>query len=107
MAATMNALVYGMQTGIGISYGAHKRKNVNRKVKALHPLRCAPMRNAGFLMPPSTMICPGCGHFFEPEQKELAVGELIEITEKFNELRGRLISSLSPEELSNLCPAEK
>lgn len=77
-----------------------QKKKRKQEGEGVAPVKMCPNEECGYLMPPSTMICPGCGHFFEPKQKEAAVGELIEITEKFNELRGRLISTLSPEELA-------
>jgi superfamily II DNA or RNA helicase len=77
-----------------------QKKKRKKEGEGVAPVKMCPNEECGYLMPPSTMICPGCGHFFEPEKKELAIGELIEITEKFNELRGRMISTLNAEELA-------
>lgn len=58
-------------------------------------------KNCGFVMSAKTNPCPECGtvtvHI--PDENEKKETELIEITLKYNALRGRKISTLSPLEL--------
>lgn len=77
-----------------------QKKKRKKEGEGVAPVKICPNEECGYLMPTSTMICPNCGHFFEPTKKEAAIGELIEITEKFNDLRGRMVSTLSPGELA-------
>lgn len=69
-----------------------------RKSEGVAPVKMCP--HCGFMMSTMVMICPGCGKEMEklpPTPKET---ELIEITEKYNTLRGRRISSLTAQELA-------
>lgn len=69
-----------------------------RKSDGVAPVKMCPV--CGYMMQTTIMVCPGCNHQMEklpPTQKET---ELIEVTEKFNLLRGRKISSLTPAELA-------
>ncbi len=63
----------------------------------------APVKNCpkcGYMMPTMVMACPGCGHQFEKQEPDKKETELVEITAKFNQLRGRQISTLNPTELA-------
>jgi superfamily II DNA or RNA helicase len=45
-------------------------------------------------------ICPECGHTWEQREIEMAEGELIDITEEYNSIRGKMIADLTPNELA-------
>lgn len=54
-----------------------------------------------FLLVSSKSIeCPECGHKWTSKEKEFVEGKLIEVTSKYNELRGKRISELTPEQLA-------
>ncbi len=57
--------------------------------------------NCDSLIPSSARKCAYCDHEIPLTPKELQEGELIDITEKYHELVGRSISTLSPQELAN------
>ncbi len=64
------------------------------------PIKCCP--KCGFMMAPSLPTCPECGYEFQPKDKsieEKKQTELIELTAKFNEIRGKKISTLTPPDL--------
>lgn len=73
--------------------------NKKPKKEGMAPIKICP--NCGFMMPTVIKECPECGLIKEhvPTEEELKQTQLVEITEKYNALRGRLISSLSPLEL--------
>lgn len=52
------------------------------------------------IIPASVSICPYCDHVMPKEEKELAQGELVEVTRRYNPLVGRRISTLTPQELA-------
>jgi superfamily II DNA or RNA helicase len=54
-----------------------------------------------FLMLASrVMICSECGHIFEKKETMLVEGELVEVTNEYNLIRGKYISELTPKELA-------
>ena len=63
--------------------------------------------NCGFIMPAKTNPCPECGTvtIYIPTEEDKKATELIEITQKYNSLRGRNISTLTPLELYNYVQA--
>lgn len=72
---------------------AHKRRS-----DGVAPVKMCP--KCGYMMPSMIMKCPGCGHIMEVLPPTPAETELIEVTAKYNTLRGRRISSLSAAELA-------
>lgn len=75
-----------------------KQKKKDRK--SLGVMTVAQCEQCDAIIPASTKICPYCGYQRPQTDKDLAQGELIEITAAYNSLVGRNISSLSPSELS-------
>ena len=57
--------------------------------------------NCGYIMPANVNPCPECGFTTEyiPTEQEKKETQLVEVTAKYNNLRGRFISSLTPAEL--------
>lgn len=53
-----------------------------------------------YMMNASQMVCPNCGHIFEVKPKDVPPTELVELDKDFQSLRGRSLSSLSPQELA-------
>lgn len=52
------------------------------------------------IIPASIKICPYCDYVLPQDEKELAQGELVEVTRRYSTLIGRPISSLNPQELA-------
>ena len=64
----------------------------------------APIKNCpqcGYMMHTNVMICPDCGFVFEKKKPDPKETELVEINTRYNALRGRKISTLTPSELSD------
>lgn len=76
-----------------------KMWNKKPKKEGVAPIKIC--SNCGFMMPTVLKECPECGLIKEhiPTEEEEKQTQLVEITEKYNALRGRLISSLTPLEL--------
>lgn len=76
---------------------AQKKKKKSDKVGVAPVKECA---NCQAIIPSRAMICPYCAEVQPQKENDLEEGELIEITEKYNALKGRKISDLTPEELA-------
>jgi superfamily II DNA or RNA helicase len=75
-----------------------KQKDTN----GIAPIKMCPKCMA--VIPASAIVCQYCGELLaEGKQKELQQGELVEINEAIQKMRGRLISQLSAEELATYC----
>lgn len=80
------------------------QKKWNQKPKkkgdGVAPIKMCP--KCEYINPVSVMICKNCGHQFIAEVKKLSDEEtkLVELTSIYNELRGKLLSQLSPHELA-------
>lgn len=76
--------------------------NKKQKKNGVAPIKKCP--NCYYVMPTKTNICPECGHKMEAEEKELQIGELIEVTQKQNKefklIKNRKAFDLTPYELS-------
>lgn len=68
-----------------------------KKGDGIAPVKECP--SCGYMMHPNIMICPDCGFVFKKKEVSTEETELVEMNQKYNTLRGRKISSLSPEEL--------
>lgn len=69
-----------------------------RKKDGMPPVKECP---ACFLMiPPKVAQCPECGHKFTKNEAELATGELVDMTDEYNRIRGKRIFDLTPTELA-------
>lgn len=77
---------------------AEKKKKKKKDEIGVAPLKMCPECN--HIIPASSMVCRFCGYLFDGIQKELKQGELIEINEKYNILKGRTVGSLTPKELA-------
>ena len=75
-----------------------KQKKKTRK--SLGTMTVAQCEQCDAIISASVNICPYCGYKRPKTEKELAQGELVEITASYNNLVGRAISTLSPQELS-------
>lgn len=77
-------------------------KGKQRNTIGVAPVKHCP--NCGYIMAPSIGVCPNCGYIMA---KEVIQSDkptvLIELTSKYNDLRGREISTLSPNELAVYC----
>lgn len=73
----------------------------NGKIKkpgsGVAPIKCCP--KCGFMMHPTKMKCEGCGFEFKAPEPTKKQTELIEVTNQYNALRGRKISTLTAPEL--------
>jgi superfamily II DNA or RNA helicase len=77
-----------------------KQTKANKNEKAAPVKLCD---NCGFLMAPASTKCPNCGTEQQPKkqtEQEKKETLLVELTGEFNKLRGRRISSLTPDELA-------
>ena len=52
------------------------------------------------LLASRVMVCPECGHVFKSKETILIEGELVEVTDEYNAIRGKYISDLTPKELA-------
>lgn len=77
-----------------------------RKTVGVAPIKTC--KNCGYIMSPSVTKCPNCGTvcISETKQSDKAT-TLIELTAKYNPLRGRAIATLTPAELSTYCRMTK
>jgi len=73
--------------------------NKKQKLDGVAPVKMC--EKCGFIMPVKMPKCPECGHIMivEPSEKEIKETQLVELTAKYNLLRGRSISTLLPQEL--------
>jgi len=69
-----------------------------RKSEGVAPVKMCP--KCGYMMPSVIMSCPGCGYVMEKAPPTPKETELIEVTAKYNTLRGRRIGTLTPKELA-------
>ena len=74
------------------------KKPKKKKKEGVAPIKECP--KCGLIVAPAVMLCPECGHIFETKEKEYIEGTLVEVTEKYNQLRGKYIGELSPLELA-------
>lgn len=73
-------------------------KGKPKKDDGVAPIKDCPA--CGFILAVSIMLCPSCGHVFEKKiDGPIGKTELINLTEEYNKLKGRKISTLSPLEL--------
>lgn len=74
-------------------------KKKPKEKEEIEDLKSCP--ECGFITQKITEICPACGHQFVDKPKKLTEKEtiLIELTDKYNIIRGRKILDLSPNEL--------
>lgn len=77
---------------------SEKKRKKKKDEIGIAPLKMCP--ECSHIVPASSLVCKYCGYLFDDMQKELAQGELIEVNEKYNVLKGRQVGSLSPEELA-------
>lgn len=75
-------------------------KQTKRKRDSLGIMTVAQCEQCDAIIPASTMVCPYCGYTRPKTEKELAQGELVEITAAYSNLVGRAISTLSPQDLA-------
>lgn len=77
----------------------HEMWNQKPKKEGVAPIKIC--KKCGFMMHVKTNPCPECGEItiHEPTEEEIKETELVEITAKYNNLRGRKISTLSALEL--------
>lgn len=47
-----------------------------------------------------TRICPECGHIFPKTEQEEKEGAMVDALQEYNQIRGRMLSSLTPSELA-------
>ena len=77
-------------------------KSKRKSKKEASPVKSCP--DCGYMGPPSMKTCPICKHVFEKSDQEVEEEKkntiLVELTKDYNNLRGRKISTLSPEELA-------
>lgn len=76
-------------------------KPLKKKREGVAPVKSCP--SCYLLVSTNVMLCPECGHKFEPAKKcetKVVEGTLIEVTEKYNQLRGKYIAELTAEELA-------
>lgn len=75
--------------------------NKKQKKEGVAPIKIC--KKCGFMMHVNVNPCPECGEItiHVPDEKEVKATELVEITSKYNELRGRAISTLNVNELYN------
>lgn len=66
--------------------------------QGVSPVTCCPKCES--IIPASAKICQYCDHVLPIDERELAQGELIEITHRYSRLVGRRVSSLTPQELA-------
>ena len=71
-----------------------------RKSEGVAPVKLCP--KCEYINPISVSICKNCGHVFIAEVKQVSDAEtkLVELTAIYSELRGKLLSQLSPHELA-------
>lgn len=76
--------------------------NKKQKKNGVAPIKKCP--NCFYAMPAKTSVCPECGYKLEAEEKELQIGELIEVTKKenseFKSIKNCNAFDLSPYQLS-------
>lgn len=73
-------------------------KGKPKKDDGVAPIKDCP--SCSFILAVSIMVCPSCGHVFEKKiDGPIGKTELINLTEEYNKLKGRKISTLSPLEL--------
>ena len=78
---------------------ADKWKRAAKKKKdGVAPIKECP--KCFLIVPPSTKICPECGHIFAPTKEELEEGEMVNLTAEYDLIRGRKIGDLTPKELA-------
>lgn len=82
-----------------------KMWNKKPKKEGVAPIKIC--NKCGYIMPVVTKVCPECGAIMVPKEieQEKKNTELIELTDIFNKLRGRKISTLTPLELVNYAKA--
>lgn len=68
------------------------------KGSGVAPIKSCP--NCGYMMHPNLMECPECKHIFAKKQQDKKETELIEVTNQYNLLRGKKISTLTAPELA-------
>lgn len=83
-----------------IDWASKWNKKPKRKSEGVAPIRMCP--SCEYINPISSMICKNCGHQFPapeiaPSDEET---KLVELTAKFEQLRGKLLSELSPQQLA-------
>lgn len=72
-------------------------KERKKKKDGIAPVKECP--KCFLLVSAKTMECPECGHKWIAKEKEFADGELVELTDEYNLIRGKKISQLTPAEL--------
>lgn len=55
------------------------------------------------ILPISATKCKYCGYQFPIEEKKMAQGELVDLTDEYHVMVGKKISELTPNELANYC----
>lgn len=103
-------LDYGVhwKRGLGLYWDDRDWQNMWRSTKkrkkkegeGVAPIKQCGNESCGCIVPISTKICPYCGFIFEEEEKELAVGELVNVTEQYDTLIGKRIGVIDPYHLS-------
>lgn len=73
-------------------------KEGKRKREGVAPIKMCP--ECEYIMHASAPKCPNCGYVFPAKQQTPEESKLIEITESYNQLVGKKISQLTPQELS-------
>jgi superfamily II DNA or RNA helicase len=77
-------------------------KKEKKKREGVAPIKMCP--KCFYINSPRAKVCAGCGHVLqkskEEEEKEAKETKLVEVTERYNQIRGRKIDSLNPQELS-------
>lgn len=83
-----------------IDWAKKWNKKPKRKNEGVAPIKMCPA--CDYINPVSVMVCKNCGHQFPPVDTTPSDEEtkLIELTEKYDLLRGKLISTLKPHELA-------
>jgi len=75
------------------------------KGEGIAPVKTCPNKlpplnqQCGYMMHTNVMICPDCGFVFEKKKVDAKETELVELNTRYNALRGRKISTLTPSEL--------
>jgi superfamily II DNA or RNA helicase len=78
------------------------KKKKQKDTNGIAPIKMCPKCMA--VIAASAIVCEYCGELLtEGQQKDLQQGELVEINEAIQKMRGRLISQLSAEELAIYC----
>jgi superfamily II DNA or RNA helicase len=108
---TFTVLDYGVhwKRGLGLYWDDRDWKTMWRTAKkkkkkedaGVQPIKQCPNEDCGCIIPINARVCPYCGFIFdEPEEKQLAQGDLVEVTEIYGQLIGKKIGEIDPYNLS-------